>query len=345
MHKPTKAAVLISILLLAGTFCALFSGCSAEKKSESQVFAMDTVMLLTAYGENAEDALEAACDVIYTLDTDLDPEDAGSTVNELNRTGGPCLVSDAIADMFDCASLVRQRSSGAFDLAVYPIVKSWGFIGGDYRVPDDDELAGLLSVMDFGGITLETKDGGAYMTLPEGTQISFAAIAKGCASDMAVAAMRDAGCESAIISLGGNVQTLGMRPDGSSWSVGITDPEDTGSIVGVLRVGETAVVTSGSYQRCFELEGENYHHIIDPKTGRPASGGLLSVTVVCDDGVMADALSTALFILGENGAMDYYRTYAGFEMILITDDGRVILTSGLRGCFDESGNWEYYFCT
>ena len=142
--------------------------------------------------------------------------------------------------------------------------------------------------------------------------------------------MRNAGVESGIVSLGGNVQTLGLKPDGSLWTVAVTDPNNTASYLGTVSVGETAVVTSGSYQRNFtSLEGKFYHHLLKPSTGYPVTNTLQSVTIVCEDGTMADCLSTAMFILGESQALNYWRTYGGFEMILITTDNEVICTSGL----------------
>lgn len=116
------------------------------------------------------------------------------------------------------------------------------------------------------------------------------------------------------------------------------DPNDTGSYLGYLTVGETAVITSGSYQRFFTEGGQKYHHILSPKTGRPVNNGLLSVTIVCEDGTLADCLSTAMFVLGPQAALNYWRTYGGFEMVLVKSDGHVILTNGLYGKFTPNGD-------
>ena len=145
--------------------------------------------------------------------------------------------------------------------------------------------------------------------------------------------------ESAMLSLGGNVQTLGLKPDGSKWTVAIQDPNNTSSYVGVINVGETAVITSGSYQRNFtDTHGKFYHHILKPSTGYPVTNSLVSVTIICTDGVMADCLSTAMFVLGETAALNYWRTYGGFEMVLITSDNRIICTSGLLEEFTLSNS-------
>ena len=180
------------------------------------------------------------------------------------------------------------------------------------------------------------------MRMPAGTQISFGAVAKGCASKYAIDAMRKSGVTSGIVSLGGNVQTLGTKPDGSNWIVAVEDPNDTSSYVGTLSVGETAIITSGSYQRYFVgPDGMKYHHIIDPSTGRPADNDLVSVTIVCPDGTLADALSTAMFVLGENAALKYWRENGGFEMIMINKDNEIMCTTGLIEVFTLTNRTDY----
>ncbi|MEG1633877.1 MAG: FAD:protein FMN transferase [Oscillospiraceae bacterium] len=333
---------LIALLCL----CLLsLSACGEAKPVKKQIFSMDTLMTLTAYGKNAEAGLSAAAGIINAMDAALDPENESSTVYALNSAKGePVVVSGQIAEMLKTAATVSERSGGALDLAIYPLVKAWGFVDGSYTIPSDDAIAALLENIDFSGVSVTdfTESGDFLATVPSGGQLSFGAIAKGCASSYAVAAMRSAGVESAIISLGGNVQTLGKKPNGENWNVAVQDPNDTGSYVGMLSVGETAVITSGGYQRYFERDGVRYHHLLDPKTGRPADNGLLSVTIVCEDGTMADALSTALFVLGESAALDYWRDYGGFEAVLVTGDGRVVVTGGLYDVFEPYGDTYTY---
>lgn len=330
-------------ILIFGLLLALpLGGCGESKSSEQQLFAMDTVMTMTAYGKNAEDGLHSAAGVITSLENMLDPENEDSTVYALNHAKGQSIVTEGqLVEMLRAAQTIYGRSGEALNLSIYPLVKAWGFIDGKYTVPTEEEIAELLTNIDFSNIEITGfSDSGDYLvTLPSGTMLTFAAIARGCASNYAVASLRSAGVESAIVSLGGNIQTLGKKPDDSNWNIAIQDPNDTGSYVGILSIGESAVVTSGGYQRYF-FGDDNvvYHHILDPSTGYPADSGLLSATVVCSDGMLADALSTTMFILGENKALDYWRTYGGFDMILVTDDDRVIVTDGLYDTFSSYGD-------
>ena len=330
-------------LVLALAMALTLAGCGEEERHDVQVVAMDTVMSLTAYGSNGEAGLDAATAVINALDAMLDPERQGSAVYNLNNSQGtPVSVTGQIAEMLSVAGTVYTQSNGALDLTVYPLVKAWGFIDAQYRVPSDSEIAGLLANVGFDKVSINRMSDAdtSLVTLPSGTELSFASVAKGCAAKYAAQAMANVGVTSAIISLGGNVQTLGLRPDGSNWNVAVQDPENTNSYVGILAVGETAVVTSGGYQRYFVASnGTTYQHIIDPSTGRPADTDLLSVTIVCEDGTMADALSTALYVLGESGAKSYYETYGtDFDMVLVTDDGRIAVSGGLTDAFEAYGD-------
>ena len=339
--KRMRPARLLALLLCLAMALPL-TGCGETKMEQRTVFAMDTVMTLTAYGKKAADGLAAAEGVILSLDAMLDPELATSTVYAINHAqGGNTVVSAQIAKMISTAQVVYNQSGGALDLSIYPLIKRWGFIDGKYYVPSYSEIAEDLGRLCFDQLVLTSfpATGGYSVSLPSTGEISFGAVAKGCASDSAIDAMRQAGVKSGIVSLGGNVQTLGLKPDGSQWNVAITDPDNPNSYVGVIQVGETAVVTSGSYQRYFtSLDGNTYHHILNPSSGYPTSNSLVSVTIICEDGTMADSLSTAMFVLGETRALNYWRTYGGFEMIMITKDNRIVCTKGLIDGLEPSTN-------
>lgn len=319
--------------------------CGGDEPVQKQVFAMDTIMTLTAYGDNADAGLDNAAGVIQAMDTMLDPKSDSSYTSQINSAKGEdVVVPPQVAQMLSVAFDVYTKSNGALDLSVYPLYEAWGEFKEDTgRIPSDTEIENLLKQLNFGKLSITEFPGesNSSVSLPGGTQLSFGAVAKGCAANYAVDAMRKAGVESGIISLGGNVQTLGVKPDGTNWVIAVDDPNDTGSYVGTLSVGETAVVTSGSYQRYFKVDGNKYHHLIDPHKGKPADNGLLSVTIICPDGTTADALSTAMFVLGEDKALKYWRENGGFEMIMITDDDRVVCTSGLIEVFTLTNTTDY----
>ena len=330
-----KCARLVCAMLALAMLLPL-SGCGETRKTQREVFAMDTSMVLTAYGKKAKAGLTAAESVIRSMDSMLDPELSTSIVYQINHASGESVrVSGQVASMLTTAKTVYDRTKGAYDPTIYPLIKRWGFVDGQYYVPTDEEISENLALRCFDKLVLTNfpNSGSFAVQLPETGQLSFASIAKGCASSNAIEAMRQADVTSGIISLGGNVQTLGTRPDGSNWNVGVTDPNDPGSYLGVVSVGETAVITSGTYQRFFTKGAKTYHHLISTTSGYPVNNTLLSVTILCSDGTAADCLSTAMFLLGETKALNYWRTYGGFEMILITNDNQVICTSGLMEKF------------
>lgn len=332
--KHTKTSCkLISIILCLAMVLPL-AGCGETVENSSTVFAMDTSISLVAYGNNGQKGLRAAESIVLSIDSALDPDNETGIVYKMNHADGQStVVSGQIADMISTAQTVYTRSKGALDLTIYPLVKRWGFADSNYYVPTDEEIASDLERLCFDQLVLTPfPSSGSYsVTMPEYGEITFAAAARGCAAANAVEAMRQAGVTSGVVSMNGNVQTLGRKPNGSNWSVAITDPNNPTTYFGVVSVGETAIVSSGAYQRSFvnKTDGKTYHHILKPTTGYPVSGVLSSVTIICEDGILADCLSTALYIMGETAALNYWRNYGGFEMILVTTDDRVVCTSGL----------------
>ncbi len=334
-HRFFRLCALLLCLLTALSLTA----CGESREYHREVYAMDTVMTLTAYGSYAEAALTAGESVILSMEAMLDPELPTSTVYAMNHAGGASVsVPGQIARMLQTAQTVYTQSNklgiNSLDLSIYPLVKLWGFVDSSYYVPSEAEISDARARLQFDQVILSSfPSSGSYeVSMPYSCELSFGAIAKGCTAAYVIDAMRNAGVTSGIISLGGNIQTLGLKPDGSKWRIGIADPNSPDNYLGILTAGETAVVTSGSYQRNFPdpRTGKLYHHIIDPRTGRPADNSLVSVTIICEDGAMADALSTAMFVLGETNAMRYWRTYGkDFEMILVNKDNEVVCTSGL----------------
>ena len=323
-----------SLILLCLLLC--LTGCS-EPKITKQIFAMDTYMEMTAYGKNAETALQDVISTINSYAKELDPEVESSAVYALNHANGNAVTLDpVIVDMLTTAKQIWQQTEGALDLTVYPVVKAWGFIDSAHTVPSAAQLQQLQTVPCFDAVDIDSHT----VTMPAGSEISFGAVAKGAMAERSKQILKEYGIESAFLSLGGNVQTVGVKPDGSLWRIGVQDPNNLSGYLGIVSIGELAAVTSGSYQRYFEQDGKLYHHIIDPATAAPAESGLVSVTILCDSGTMADCLSTAMFIMGEEAALAYRSTYGGFDMILVTDDHRVIVAGDLQ--FEEAAEGYIY---
>ena len=331
MKQMNTKTRIIAIILCLCTMLSL-TACSETKESQRQVFAMDTVMSLIAYGPKAESGLSAAESVILSMDAMLDPDIETSTTYAINNANGANVsISGQVAKMLSTADIVYRQSNGALDLTIFPVLERWGFHNGRYYVPTPEELASDLSMRCFDSMVLTSfPSSGSYaVSFPAGAKLSFAAVGKGNAAENAINAMRNVGVTSGIVSSGGNVQTLGLKPDGTNWNIAVQDPNNTSTYLGVISVGETAVVTSGAYQRSFTQNNKTYHHLINPESGNPINNTLSSVTIICNDGTMADALSTAMFILGESKALNYWRTYGGFEMILINKDNHITCTKGL----------------
>lgn len=306
--------------------------------AESNIFAMDTVMSFRVYGENGQDMLALIANAINALERELSVTREGSDVWRINHAGGESVtVGEAAAYLLSLAKELGDSTGGALDMTMYPVVKAWGFTTSEYRVPSGSELSGLLEHVDYQKVETEQKPadlGDTYVTLPADMELDLGSIAKGYAGECAANLLRENGVTSALLNMGGNVQSVGSKPDGSPWRIGIQDPnEATGSYLGILQLVDQAAITSGGYERFFEEDGVRYWHIMDPHTGAPARSGLVSVTIVGDKGGLCDGLSTALFVLGREKALDYWRTYGGFEAILVDEDNNVWVTGGLKDSF------------
>ena len=269
------------------------------QEASRDIFAMDTYMTVTAYGENAEAAVDAAQAEIERLDALLSTGDADSEIAKLNADGSAELSEDA-GYLTERALELYQETDGAFDIAIYPVMEAWGFPTQNFQVPSQNTLDQLLPLTDAGNISYD-KETRKISFGVEGMKIDLGGIAKGYTSSRIIA---------------------------------VQSPADTEDYLGILSVQDKAVITSGGYERYFEQDGVTYHHIIDPKTGYPAESGLVSVTIVSEDGTLADGLSTSLFIMGKEKAADFWREHKDeFDAILMSDDGTLYVTEGLENDF------------
>ncbi len=321
--------VLLLILLLTG--CS--GGETAPKKQEKTIYAMDTVMTITVYPASGQsdaeiqNAMHATESEIQRLDALLSVTNPQGDIARLNELG-TYHVSQETGELLQRALATAADTGGAYDPTVYPLMVLWGFPSEEYHVPTEEELEAVLPQVGYQQVTLSKEDWLA--ALPQGGGIDLGGIAKGYTAHEVLEVLERQGITSGIISLGGNVGTLGKKPDGSLWAVAVENPDKSGDYLGTIQLGGGMfAITSGAYERYFEQDGVRYHHILDPATGYPADTGLLSVTVVSSDGTLADALSTALFVMGKDRAQDFWREHSSeFDMILY-DGTALYVTPGL----------------
>lgn len=267
--KRLASAVLAAALLLTCTACGSLGAENTLPSSEASagLFAMDTYLNLTAYGENAEAALERAQNRIRELESLWSVTDEHSEIYAANHSGGETVtVSEDTADLVRYALDMAERTVGALEPTLYPVLTAWGFTTDSFQIPEQEELDRLLEKVDYTRVSLQDT----ALTVPDGMQLDLGAVGKGYAADETAAVLRENGVESALLDFGGNILTIGAKPDGSPWRVGVRDPDSEGNL-GVLEIADQSVVVSGSYEKFFEGEdGERYWHILNPVTGAPA---------------------------------------------------------------------------
>ena len=338
------------IMVVCAAWGVLLSGCSGdiaqetkktinsveqnqtEQNAHAEVFAMDTYMTVTAYGEHAQEAVDRAIEEIERLDIQLSADGDDSEIAKLNQNGSAILSEDA-GYLVERSLQLYRETDGAFDIAIYPVMEAWGFTKEDYRIPGEEELTQLLTLTDASDIEYDA-DSRQVILGKDGMKIDLGGIAKGYTSSRIIDIYEEYGIESGLINLGGNVQVKGTKVDGSKWRVAIQSPDNEEDYIGILETQDKAVITSGGYERYFEEDGTTYHHIIDSSTGYPAKNGLISVTIVSADGTLADGLSTSLFIMGKDKAISFWRDHSEeFDAILETEDKTLIVTEGIAETF------------
>lgn len=303
----------IALLILCITL--FLTSCTSDEPMETEIFAMDTFIQLRIWGEAEQ--LTAVADLIRELDRSFNVHSEGSEIFALNRDKNANLSPFAV-ELLNAAVSYSRTTDGAFDPTVFPVVEQWKEAADAVPVPE-------LKSVGFENIVIT----GQVAKLENGASLDLGGIAKGFAAQKSIELLQQAGVETALLSLGGNVQTLGAKPDGSKWAVGIADPDAPSEHAAVVEFeGSMALVTSGGYQRYYEIGAERYHHIIDPKTGFPAENELASVTILAKNGTMADAYSTALFVMGLEQAVDFWRHQTDFEAVFILKDGSLLATEG-----------------
>ncbi|MFH1415660.1 MAG: FAD:protein FMN transferase [Elusimicrobiota bacterium] len=322
-HTARKFAALLFLVFLSSVLS--MTGCSEREPYRETRLLFDTYCEITIPGNenNAGQAADKAFKKMAEIETKFNVHDKKSILYRFNHER--INVNDnEIIDVMKKALKIGSESSGAFDPTVYRLSELWGFYGDSPGMPDEKSIIEILKITDSRKIAVED---GILKTAEPGVMIDLGGIVKGYAVDEAVRVIRQAGFNNALVNAGGDLYAMG-KISKKPWRVGIKDPSRD-SIMGIIEVSDTAVVTSGDYERFFIKNGIRYHHILDPGTGYPAKG-VQSVTVLCPEAADADAWATAVFVLGADKGMKAIDGKKGFEAIIIDSDGNIVTSNGLR---------------
>jgi thiamine biosynthesis lipoprotein len=325
---------------LFGILWGLFRpGLRGEEPREISFYALGTVCRIRAAGgdpKNLDASLTRAEDRVEEIDRRLSAHRDDSDLARIAAAAGRGTgTAPETVSVLRIALEVAQASGGAFDPTVAPLVRLWGIGTPRARIPADREIARARALLGWRSVRLIPDDGARgenRVLLPRpGMGLDLGGVAKGYAADEVARILASRGVSSALIDLGGNLVTRGSRPDGQPWRLGIQDPErPRGKALAVLDTAEgEALVTSGAYERSLTVRGHRYGHILDPGTGRPADGGTLSVTILGPESARADALSTALFVLGPTRGIRTLRAFPSYEAAFVLPGNRIVATAGL----------------
>ena len=340
LRKRSAAGILCSSLFLTvisatvlGKTTTVVYAADVEKYTNAD-FAMDTVVSETLYTSGKDINTQIGEKLREMETTLLSWTEENSQISQLNNADGKTMeVSDDLAADLEKIRQLSQDSNGAFDPTLGKIIRLWDIAGENPHVPDQSEIDTLLPEVGYEKIQVD----GNNVTLLDGCTLDLGAVGKGMGCDQIMDYLQtQPDVFGMILNLGGSsVMTYGEKPGGSSWKVALTDPRDTeGDYLGAITLDANQFLsTSGDYEKYFIEDGIRYHHILDPKTGYPVQNGLTSVTIVCDQGYLADGLSTACFVLGMDAAKPLLEKYDA-EAVFVDEDKNVYVTSGLMDKFE-----------
>jgi len=322
----------------------LWAACTPSARGPESQFVLGTVCTINLFNKGNRELYSRAFTRLRELEDILSANREGTDLDQVNKNSGlkPVKVKRELIEVLETALEFAERSGGSFDPSVGPLVKLWGIGTEKARVPGDEEIREALNMINYREIEINRIEETVFLKHP-GMALDLGAIAKGYAADELVKLFRREGIERAIIDLGGDIFAMGERKSGKKaedetfWRIGIQDPrENRGMYLGVLKVKNASVVTSGTYERFLDENGKRYHHIFSVESGFPAENGLLSVTATADNAAEADALSTAAFALGWERGRELIARTSGGEGIFVFEDLSVRLTPGIEKNFSLS---------
>jgi len=306
----------------------ILAGCGQSPIVKETRTLMDTFCEISCYSadkDKAAFAIGMAFEEMKRIESVFSKFDENSEVSKINKLAGldKLGVSKEVFGLAKRSVYYSRISGGAFDITVAPLMEVWGFVRKHGVVPDKEAIENALKGVGYKNIELD-PDGESIKFLNKGTKVDFGGIAKGYAVDRAKDMLISHGIKSGLINLGGNIFALGNSPGKKSWKVGVQDPRNKGKLLYSFELTNKAISTSGNYERFFEIEGKRYSHIINPVTGIPCQG-IISVTVVADSAEEADALSTAIFVMGEEKGLLLARSIKDVKVLILKEDGGIVL--------------------
>ena len=343
----------IGIMILV-TCLVIITGCKSSGSSDipkkalpisENYFIFDTVVSIRVYDERMSASHFAEIKkLLEHINETMNRFEEDSEVTKINQFAGSSAVqvSKETFHIIKTAKEYAERSSGKFDPTVGPLVDLWAIGNGGTKAPSHAAIEEAMKLVDYKKLLLDESRLSVQLKESDMT-LDLGAIAKGYAADVVADYLQKQGFMSAIIDLGGNIIAMGSKPDQSPWSIGIQSPEEKrGAFIGTLLVRDKTIVTSGVYERYFIDNGQVYHHVLDPFTGYPARNELASTTIITDNSMNADAMSTAVFVQGLQAGMAFIEATDNAEAIFVTTDHKVYVTSGLKGVFKLTSE-NYHF--
>lgn len=326
-------------IAIAGLALASFASCAEVSPSPLPIVVkrtqmhMGTLVAITAVASDksvGDRAMQAAFDEIKRLEQLLSTWRSDSELSRVNQEAGrrPVPVSRETLELVARSLEMAQLTHGGFNIALGPAIEAWSVIERQ-RIPDERELQGLKPLVDWTRIQVNQEARTIYL-LQQGMQIDVGGIGKGYAADRAVEEMKRVGARGGVVALSGDIKTFGVLPDQNRFPVGIRHPREEGALIAMIDLNDEAISTAGDYERFFERDGVRYHHILDPQTLQPARA-CQSVTVIAKEGTTADGLDTGIFVLGPEQGMALVERLPGVEAIIIDQEGKITVSSGLRG--------------
>lgn len=323
------AVKFVSFLLVFALLPLSLFGCSGEKYDTKTIYAFNTMIELKIPKTSSSAELLVECEKwIFTYESIFSAYDKDSELSNLNKNAGiPSTMSDHLENVIKSALFLASKTNGAFDPTVGELVELWAISDPDAPIPSESSISSALALTGYERISL--SDG--VFVAESGVKLDLGGIAKGYLAEQISTFLIDSGVEFGVLSFGGNIAAFGEKPDASPFKIGIKNP--AGGTFGSIKINSdedrsaSFVSVTGTYERFKTVNGVKYHHIIDPKNGYPVSNGLVSVAVLCENGAYADALSTALFVMGYDEALKFYaESGIAFEAVFTFEDGRVLTT-------------------